>query len=257
MMILANTMQGTMHRQWGMPNQDAYTAQDCNGYTIAVVCDGVSLKPDHTMSDSQIASDWCARFSLEYLKKTLKPDMDEDTVTRTLVDSFTQCERSLQRYLRDQKIPYYDCQTTLLVMALKNGVLYAGMAGDGGCLVHYQDGKIGLLVTSVKTSSVVNPICNTDDWVFGMTGDQENPVTGFLLATDGIFDHLVYLEDGGLRMDSALCAKFFNLACLPKSIRENALDELMEQVPTHDDKTIVVCVNEEKTGCPVIPESDE
>lgn len=234
-----------MHEKYGVANQDAYRLQRIDDYYCAVVCDGVSLKSDHTFSNSEIASDFCADFVIEYLKENMRKHMDDALTENTLYDCFKATAIALEEELERRQIPFYDCQTTVLMMIFHHGILYGALAGDGGIIFRLANGSYGVLVTKIKTSPSVEPICYPQGWRFATVNDPDNPVTEAVLATDGIFDNLIQAFRGEVALNQALIEELFSIADVHENHKQRALTEIARHIDTHDDKTVVVFIDDQ------------
>lgn len=227
MKIMQVSLQGSSHRMFQVPNQDALSVSCKDDIVSAAVCDGVSLNSAGTWSSSEIAAQFCAQtFVAETEGKT--PSSKE------LVDGFQQAASGLLQELREQGIPWMDCQCTMLGIMMTPAILQAGLAGDGGIICEDASGQIRVLVTKPKTGSVVDPVILAKAWRFAQI-DSPRKV---LILTDGLFDQLVFLEDGALAADLNLVSRWLNAS-------QEQLEKLAQETPGHDDKTAVLIRVEE------------
>lgn len=226
MKTVSITLQGSSHKMFQVPNQDAFRIREEEDCITVAVCDGVSLAHDGTWSQSELAADYCTR---EFLNQTAgqKPSLD------LIAAAFRNTADGLMAYLKEQGIPWIDCQCTLLGVMYDGDQLFAGLAGDGGILLENQQGALSLMVTKPKTSSVVEPICFPAGWRFA----QAEGIRKVLLATDGIFDTLVQFEDGIPRIDPDTISQWMNAG--EEEIRKLAVD-----ADSHDDKTAVLILSD-------------
>lgn len=220
------TLQGTSHKMFQVPNQDAFRIREENGCVTVAVCDGVSLAHDGTWSQSEVAADYCTR---EFLKQTKDqvPSMD------LIAEAFRKTADGLMSYLKEQAIPWIDCQCTLLGVIYDGHNLYAGLSGDGGILLENEQSRLSLMVTRPKTSSVVEPICFPAGWRFA----ESEGVRKVLLATDGIFDTLVQFENGTPQIDPELISQWMNAD-------NEEMGKLAADADSHDDKTAVLILSD-------------
>lgn len=244
-MILEGTsLQGTMHQQCEMENQDAFRMEKIGEYYAAVVCDGVSLKSDRTFSNSEIASNYCADYVMEFLKEKLYRHMDSELTENTLYECFKKTALSLEEYLEEKGIPFYDCQTTVLLMLWRKGVLYSALAGDGGIIFRFANDSYGMLVTKIKTSPSVEPICYPQGWRFATVNEPDNPVVAAILATDGVFDAMIQVFHEEVTLNEPLIQELFALDQIYRPKQQKAVTEIAKRVDSHDDKTVVVLIAE-------------
>lgn len=243
MIIESATMKGTMHAEHGIPNQDAVMTGEAAGYEFAIVCDGVSLKSDWTFSRSELAAAVCSRSADKYLKQELRPNLTDEEMTDLIEAAFQFALTVLKDALSRAKIPFFDCQTTMIIMVYRKGRLYGGIAGDGGILYQTKAGKTSMMVTHVKTSSSVFPIGDEEQWRFFVAGSPEDPVVQALAATDGVFDSLIALEDGQPHANFEAIGELFSISSVPRKQRERWLKKAVEDIETHDDKTIALIID--------------
>lgn len=238
------TLQGSMHEDYHVANQDAYALEQIDDYYAAVVCDGVSLKSDHTFSSSEIASQFCAQFVMKYLREHLYRHMEDSQTENVLFECFKAVAKGLQEELDQREIPFYDCQTTVLVMLEHKGTLYAALAGDGGLIFETKDGTYGVLITKIKTSASVEPICYPPGWRFSVVEAGDNPVDKVIMATDGIFDNLCQSFRGELTLNMPVIDELFSIQDVTEGHQQRALSEILKHIETHDDKTAVVWIDD-------------
>lgn len=239
MEILTFEEQGSMHRRFGVCSQDAFRTGNGHGWQFCVVCDGVSLRPDGSFSQSEIAAQYCAQKAVSLLESLWPEEIDEKRA-HTLMDTvFTETLEGLRSALEEKDIPFFDCQTTMLACAAKNGTAHCGLAGDGGMILEYGSGEIGLLVTSVKTSSQVFPIGIPQAWRYASAGSPDNPLHGLLCATDGILDALVGLDaQQALQINERAIQEIFS--CPGQKDAEKEFSRICRELPGEDDKTAVL-----------------
>lgn len=235
---------GTMHEQYQIPNQDAFRSLEENGWQIAVVCDGVSLKPDMSFSQSEIASEFCAKTAASLLKEKLQENPEADQPHLIMDDVFSQTLEALKKELKEQNIPFQDCQTTMIACIYKDGIIHCGLAGDGGAVLQYANDELGLLVTRLKTNSYVLPLAITEAWKFSSAGSAENPVKAVLLATDGIFDALAGIDEAGNpQADYEKLMQIFGLIDKPENEAREDFDAICRSLPGSDDKTAILLLD--------------
>lgn len=247
MILEGCTMQGTMHKQYGVANQDAYLCRKIGNDVCGIVCDGVSLKSDRTFSESEMASRLVSLSIFDYLQEHLKKNISDREILYTLFDSFDFAERMLQEMLKEAGISLFDCQTTALAFIYRKGKLYVGMAGDGGLIYQTHDGEFGVFQTRIKESPSVEPISDRHAWRFAMAGTSANPVAKVILATDGVFDSICVPTAEGLALNETLISRLFSLSRVPRNAREADLQKITEDISSHDDKTIVVMIDGRKS----------
>ncbi|MCF0246539.1 MAG: protein phosphatase 2C domain-containing protein [Ileibacterium sp.] len=236
---------GTLHENFGLPNQDCAVTFQSEDWYGAVVCDGVSLNSKHEFSNSEIASAWCAAFIKDYLPERLK-DLDDGQVLPLLGETFEECDAGLKAWLFAMGIPYYDCQTTVLCMLLHEGSLYTALAGDGGVIYMCADGSVGLMITKEKVSASVSPICHPDGWRFMKYTEPGNPVIKALAATDGIFDQIFANQDGRRYINARKVSELFGLDQIDPARRKNWLENQAASIESHDDRTLALIIDDSK-----------
>lgn len=244
MIIESTSIQGTMHTQYDVKNQDAVLTFQSAGYTGVVACDGVSLTSNWTFSHSEIAAAIVSKAAVSYLENQLNEPSEQQPVCDTIRDAFLFSLAVLKEALEKMEIPFFDCQTTLIIALYKDGHLYAGIAGDGGILFQTKNHNAGTMITRLKSSSSVYPIGDTQEWRFFEGGSNEDPVKQFLVATDGVFDQLIIPYEGQIGGNYELIEKFFTIADVPESERHTWLHELVDSLEGHDDKTIAIVVDD-------------
>ena len=246
MILESTTLRGSYHKEFGLPNQDAVRILKDDAYPLAVVCDGVSLTSARTFSRSELASKFCAKTALAYLRDALHGQLSSSHIQQILRECFVYTEKQLQQYLIKQDIPYYDCQTTMIIMVGHKGKLYGGIAGGGGILFQLRSGQTGIMVTRLKTSSSVYPIGDPEHWHFFATGSKADPVIGALAATDGVFDTLVGSDHGVPAANFEEIGRLFSIREVPMKKRAQWLEREVDSIRSHDDKTLAILINPPK-----------
>lgn len=239
MILEGCTLRGTMHHQYGVANQDRFKTGEIKDCAVGIVCDGVSLNSKHQFSNSEMAAQVVSDCIYEYLEEHLEKDLKTEKLAELIFNAFTFADDTLRTILKEAGIEWYDCQTTALTFIWRKGVLVCGMAGDGGVLFETKDGNLGLLETRIKTSSSVDPISDRHAWKFGMAGSRGNPVYRAILATDGIFDALVSSSADGVGVNMPAVLSIFELSSVKRNHRAADLKRIAENIPSHDDKTVV------------------
>ncbi len=242
MILEGYSMQGSMHKMYGVVNQDSFRTEEIDHDIIGIVCDGVSLKSDRTFSDSQIASRFVSDSIARYLKENLKRSMSDQERLVALYDALSYGDGALTQMLKERNIPLFDCQTTALVFIYHKGRICAAMAGDGGILYETKDGEFGILQTRIKTSPTVDPICDRQSWRFGAAGSKGNPVYRLLIATDGVFDSIAQMTSEGMALNAEILESLFDLSKVKKNYRQAAFKKIIEDIPSHDDKTAILLI---------------
>lgn len=240
------TMQGTLHEQYGIKNQDAIRIFEAAGFTGVIACDGVSLKSDWTFSNSELAAALVSKASQAFLENRLDKNLNPDHVCDQIRDAFLFSLAVLKEALEQAGIPFFDCQTTLIIALYKDGLLYGGIAGDGGILYQTKLHNSGTMITRLKSSSSVYPIGDTEEWRFFMGGSKEDPVVRFLAATDGVFDQLIIPYDGLPAGNYALIDKLFSIENIPEDEQGRWLQEQIEALEGHDDKTVAIIMDTDR-----------
>ncbi len=234
------TLRGTLHKEYDVPNQDAVISKVIAGYDCAAVCDGVSLKSDWTFSNSEIASAICAQCAIDYLEDHLKASLPSSEVSKLIEGAFQYTSKTLKERLDQKGLDELDCQTTMILMVLRKGILYGGIAGDGGILYQTKAGRTSMMVTQLKTTSAVFPIRCHEEWRFFQAGSELDPVVKAIAATDGVFDQLIFLKDGQIQSNIEQIESLFAIGSLPQKQRKKWLRQTIEALPGHDDKTIAI-----------------
>ncbi len=234
------TLRGTLHKEYGVPNQDAVVTKVISGCDCAAVCDGVSLKSDWTFSNSEIASTICAKSAMAYLEKHLQASLPSLKIAQLVEEAFRYANQKLKEALDQKGIEELDCQTTMVLMVLHKGILYGGIAGDGGIIYQTKSGRTSMMVTQIKTSSSVYPIRCQEEWRFFQAGSDLDPVVKALAASDGVFDQLIFLEDGHIHSSFERIESLFSIGSLPQKQREKWLRHTIDALPGNDDKSIAI-----------------
>lgn len=250
MMIDTISLQGSLHKQYDVPNQDAVRVFDTKGYQGLILCDGVSLKSDWTFSKSEIASALVSQAASLFLEETLNEGMETEELEQLVREAFVFAEHYLQENLEKVNIPLFDCQTTLIIALFAHGKLIGGIAGDGGILFQCKSDRFGIMITHLKTSSRVSPISDQFAWNFFVMDNAEDSVTSVIAATDGVFDQLIYLnpeeKDPQVSGDKELIEALFNLNQTAPENPHEWLANCIENLQGHDDKTIAILIDEEQ-----------
>lgn len=244
MIINRISHKGVWHAEAGAPNQDAAAAGQTEEGACAIVCDGVSLNHYGELSHSEIASAFCARTGCALLKETLEKNTKNDEMEQAIALMMSQTLELLDVDLQEKGIEAHDAQTTMIAAVLKDGVLSAGLAGDGGIIYRTRDGKTGVVVTRIKTSSAVYPLSARDYWKFCQCGSLENPVTDAMLASDGVFDQFVALAREQIFFDEPAALRFFDCS---QDERNEQYERWIDEMPGGDDQTIVVLSDREES----------
>lgn len=240
MQIEQLSLRGSGHQEAGVRNQDFIRTSRCGSFTVAVLCDGVSLKSDRTYSNSEIASHLCSKVALQYFQHHLDHQKETDAVLSILTQAFVCANDTLNMVLEELRIARHDCQTTMIVLAYRKGRLYGGIAGDGGIVYRQASGMLGTMVSRWKTSSGVYPIGAPSQWRFFASDDPLDPVRSVIAATDGIFDALILSQNSQIFVNYRLLDLLFDLSSLPRKRRRQALRRIVDDVPSSDDKSVVI-----------------
>lgn len=230
------SLQGRLHKTYGIPNQDAAHVFHVKGATAAVLCDGVSLKSDLTFSSSEIASRFCVEETTRYLREHIHRHTTDEEMFKIVQNLFDHVKNALEKELRRRKIPAADCQTTMIAAVYRKGRFWAGIAGDGGILAHRCDGSISAMITEIKTSSQVHPLGSASEWkFFSSKNDSPIPVNRILIATDGVFDTLCYWNGKRLRCEVPSLRLFYSISGVREKYRQKWLEKLLQTVSSNDD----------------------
>ncbi len=243
MILEGCSLQGKMHKDYDVANQDYVLYEKAGNDVVGIVCDGVSLKSDRSFSDSEIASRFVAASIMKTLKEKLPECRNEHSMLVCLYDSLSIADEGLNQMLKKKGISLYDCQTTALAFVYRKGRIYAAMAGDGGIIYQTRDGEYGVLQTRVKTSSCVDPICDRGSWRFGKAGSAGNPVYRLLIATDGVFDSICRWDHDGMSLDAYVLKKMFEISKMKKNSRKDAFKTIIESIRSHDDKSAILMID--------------
>lgn len=243
MILQSTTLKGSLHAEYGVANQDAVLTKEIAGYACAAVCDGVSLKSDWTFSNSEIASSICAKSAMDFLEKNLTAQVKQNEVSSILEKAFQYADQNLQVQLKKRGIPLLDCQTTMILMVYRKGILYGGIAGDGGIIYQTKSGRTSMMVTHLKVSAAVYPIRCQEQWRFFEAGSELDPVVKAFAATDGVFDQLISVQDGQVVSNPDEIENLFSIGSIPRKQRDYWLKKNIDRLPSHDDKTIALLVD--------------
>ncbi|MCF0258639.1 MAG: protein phosphatase 2C domain-containing protein [Erysipelotrichaceae bacterium] len=244
MILESASIIGPLHQAYGIPNQDFGITFQTGSWYGGVVCDGVSLNSKRQFSNSEIASAWCADFIRNFMEENLR-DADDLSAPELLLRAFRDCERGLRDWLSVLQIPYYDCQTTVILMLLHKGSLYGALAGDGGIVYQRKSGAMGMMITKDKTSPSVHPICDPAGWRFSIADAGSDPIVKAMAATDGIFDEIYQLSEQGRTLNGDLILDFFSISTVEKDQQAVWLREKTASVISHDDRTVALIAAEE------------
>lgn len=247
-MIETISLQGTLHQQHHVANQDAVRTFDTKGYQGLILCDGVSLKSDWTFSNSEIAAKLVCHAASMFLEETLQENMETEELEQLVREAFVFAEHYLQDNLKKVSIPLFDCQTTLIVALFAQGRLIGGIAGDGGILFQCQSERFGIMITQLKKSSRVSPISDQFAWSFFVMDNHEDHVTSVIAATDGVFDQLIYVNPQDQQQVSGnkeLIEALFKLNQTAPQNPHQWLLECIQDLESTDDKTIAVFIDEQ------------
>lgn len=237
MIIHQVSHKGVWHEEASATNQDAVSAGKTVQGAYAIVCDGVSLNHYGMLSQSEIASSFCARTGGALLKEALEKNTSNEKMEQAIASMMNQVLELLDLHLQEKGIEAHDAQTTLLAAVLKDGILSAGLAGDGGIIYRTRNGGTGVVVTRIKTSSAVYPLSAKAYWKFCQCGSADNPVTDVLAASDGVFDQLVVSSNEKIYFDEPALLRFFDC---PPAARNEKYALWIDEMPGGDDQTIAV-----------------
>ena len=240
MIALYESRKGTWHKQAEMPNQDAAIALQIHNATIAVLCDGVSLNYRMEPSHSEEASRFCVKESVAYLRSHLHtntPDAEMDSLLRSL---FVHVRQEMIRYLNAKGIEEGDASTTMLVAIYRKGKLWGGLAGDGGILYERTDRSIAMMVTEIKTSSMVYSLRDSRHWAFFNSLGSPLPVRGVFIATDGVFDTICGWNGQGVVCHVDELFDFWNVSRVKEKQREAYLKARVDEVQSGDDLSVAL-----------------
>lgn len=207
--LLAFSLQGKSHSQSKTPLQDNHALRFLpNGWSIAVVCDGVGSKP-HADDGSQLAANAFADFFVKYFGSY----QDENSIYSLLICAahYATGEMYYKASLEQNNI--HDYNTTLHAAVFANGLVYYFHSGDGGIIVLTKNGIFERLTEPHKDEQYVIPLLSgPNHWEVGKSKDI---VQSVLLCTDGVYDKLsgAILRKYGEGIDKGLCTFFMNPWC--------------------------------------------
>ena len=188
------TQAGTAHALRDGGNEDACLLVRRGDTALAFVADGMGSaafggEAARLCVDaaSRVA---CAAFAPHEL-------MSDESGAVAVKAAFLAAFNELQKDCVLANRPLAELQTTFMAVVFdaRTGVLRFGYCGDGGLFVCLKDGSFAVAAQPQKGENVnlTNGVLDCDSWTFGRL---EN-VAGFMLATDGLFDRMSKVDDGG------------------------------------------------------------
>lgn len=245
MIFTSASMQGAMHKQYSVANQDRAAVWEEKGAVCAVLCDGVSLNSNYQFSHSEIAASFCVRKMKELLSMVDYRKIARFAISEILPAAFEICDQALDQFLIEKEISRSDCMTTMIALIYRKGRLYAGIAGDGGILYERRNGSIAVMNTRMKTTSMVYPLKSRAEWKFFDSQDRPGAeVCSILAATDGVFDSILYLNaENQTVLDLPRLKELFALSSVPRKRRQKAFREMIAQTESADDLSAVLIEN--------------
>ncbi len=207
--LIAFSLQGRSHRQTGTPLQDNHALRILpNGWSLAVVCDGVGSKP-HSDEGSRIAANAFADFAVRFFGSY----QDAESILNLLKCAAHHATGEMDREARKNGRSVHDYNTTLHAAVFANGMVDYFHSGDGGIIALKEDGTFDRLTEPQKDEEYVIPLLNgPSGWVTGTSGTR---VQSVLLCTDGVYDKLSgpVLRKYGDGIDKGISTFFLNPWC--------------------------------------------
>ena len=182
--VIAFSLQGKSHRRQHLPLQDCHAVRSLqNGWSLAVVCDGVGSKP-HSDEGSRIAANAFANFVTDFWGSY----QDPDSILNLMKCAALYATGKMRNLAEKSGNSIHDYSTTLHAAIYANGMLYWFHSGDGGIIALMKDGTYKLLTTPQKDEEYVLPLLEGPSrWELGKS---EDPVQSVMLCTDGIYDKI-------------------------------------------------------------------
>ena len=204
--MIAFSLRGKAHIHQGMPLQDCHAIRTLpNGWSLAVVCDGVGSKP-HSDEGSRIAANSFANFMTDFWGSYL----DADSVLNLMKSAALYATGEMRCASERSGFPINDYSTTLHAAVYANGLVYWFHSGDGGIIALLEDGTYQLLTTPQKEGEYVIPLLEgPSQWE---TGKTEIRAQSILLCTDGIYNKIAgkVLRKYGDGIDKGITTFFLN-----------------------------------------------
>ena len=182
--MIAFSLRGKAHRHQGTPLQDCHAIRTLpNGWSLAVVCDGVGSKP-HSDEGSRIAANSFANFMTDFWGSY----QDADSILNLMKSAALYATGEIRSASERSGCPVFDYSTTLHAAVFANGLVYWFHSGDGGIIALLEDGTYKLLTTPQKEGEFVIPLLEGPArWEMGKT---EILAQSVLLCTDGVYDKI-------------------------------------------------------------------
>ena len=211
--ICGASVQGTAHREHGLPCQDAHAFRLLDdGRVVVAVADGAG-----SAELAEVAAALCVQTALRQLETI--PDAPLDNPNNWMRSVFAQVHAALEACANTREVALRKLAATLTVAVLTDAGVAQGAVGDSGAVFCFPDGSLRTLCQPYKgeyaneTSFISDP-----QWENHFQVDHTVGITAFLLATDGLLD--VILRGG--RIDEAIVRPLLEFAAGMKAQKDAA-----------------------------------
>ena len=249
------SVQGESHRIKDIVCQDWNKIYVNDGIIIAAVADGLS-----SSFHSDMASKVASELSVAYCSERITKNSLEEEILLVIKQSFEYAQIHIEQKARMLEYELDECDTTLCLVVLLEGVLYCGQAGDSGVIALRDDGFFERVTNIVDDDDgYVDPLYRSEKWIFLK---YKHKARSLVLVTDGIWNMLVpcLLRNEKYPLDNELLNYFLNNMALENLNKEqinewlqNTIEDILPDHVNHDDKTMIIIIDTEI----VVHEQDE
>lgn len=233
---LGITATGRGHLARGVLCQDHYTvASLTNGDLVVIVADGAG-SAEFSDEGARVAVEECLSLIAEKVQQAALSRQDYHEIFMTVAERVSHFARSFQLAPRD-------CYTTLNVLHCTEHGTFNASIGDSGSIVLTADGELEILAEPFKGEYANETTFLTKRMIekYFTYGSTHEGVTGFISATDGIFDMLFQRDQINSKSVTGLieCFKQQGLSKAKETIK-SLLQTPTISSRTNDDLTMVI-----------------
>ena len=207
--MIAFSLRGKSHLKNNMPLQDWHALRVLpNGWSLAVICDGVGSKP-FADEGAKVAANAFADFVVRFFGSY----QDAKSVLTLLKCAAHYATGKISQAAHEKGRDIHDYSTTLHAAIFANGIIYYFHSGDGGAISLTEDGSFERITEPQKEDEYVIPLlAGPEAWTTGISKSRAQSV---LLCTDGLYNKLAgsVLKKYGEGIDKGICTFFLNPWC--------------------------------------------
>jgi serine/threonine protein phosphatase PrpC len=237
---------GKGHLTSGVPCQDYFTTASLrNGDLVTIVADGAG-SAEFSGEGARVATEECLSLIAERASQKLLKKADYYEIFMTVA-------QRVADYARQFNLSHRDFYTTLNVLHCTQHRTHNASIGDSGCIILNHLDELQIMAKPTKGRYANETAFLTKRMVekHFSYGERQHPISGYIAATDGIFDLLFEREKINSQSASALidCLKRQEPTQAEKELKALLNSKTIERY-TRDDLTLVLGVRpQDNSSC--------